>query len=134
MPRSLTDPPAANETVMANITLISLQGNAVDVTPYVYGYNEGINFTFNNQNTFNFTQADYGTQFDVMVKTRGEQVWSLQACRRVVCRTCNCACCMLADGAFTSKCFCNLEACAHVLQGWMVLSQADCCALSSLSM
>ena len=61
--RSLTDPPAANETVTANVSLISLQGNAVDVTPYITDYNQGIN---------NFTRDDYGRQFDVMIKTRGE--------------------------------------------------------------
>lgn len=48
-----------------NVSLVSLPGNAVDVRPYVYDYNEGVQ---------NFTRADYGKQFDILIKTRGEGV------------------------------------------------------------
>jgi hypothetical protein len=61
--RSLTDPPAPNETISVNVSLVSLPGNAVDVRPYIYDYNEGIQ---------NFTLADYGKQFDTIIKTRGK--------------------------------------------------------------
>lgn len=62
MPFSLLDAPAQNETLTANVRLIGLPGNTVDVAPYVL-YDGG---------NYNFTLADYGVQFVRTVNTTGK--------------------------------------------------------------
>ena len=57
----MTDPPAANETITMIVSLVSLDGNAIDVEPYIE-YNKGVH---------HFTLEDFGRQNDTVIRTHG---------------------------------------------------------------
>lgn len=75
---SLTDPPAANETITTVVSLVNLAGNSIDVEPNIE-YDKGVH---------TFTLQDYGQQKDTIIRTHGmglllsRQHWLVGPCMR----------------------------------------------------